>query len=107
MAISASDIGDVDLVDGNQAKHCAFRKKGAAVTSTDTSASESKGDTASLTDASPGIVGQKIEKFYQGQGTGGGSCVATENTIVLLKNAGVSTFLHRRIMGVPSAESKR
>lgn len=86
----------VRLTWDNQAKHwlmTAFQKKGGGgdATRTDTSDLAGKDDTASLADASDGIVDQKLNEFHQ---QARGSFNPATLQISLLKNADLSTFLH-------------
>lgn len=89
----------VRLTWDDQAKHwllTAFQKKegGATSTTTDTAGLNGEGDTARLSDASHDIVGQRIDKFYQGKNGARGSFDPASLSISLLKNADLSTFLH-------------
>lgn len=95
---SADHKAGVRLTWDDQAKHwllTAFRKKGgAASTTSDTADLNVEGDTARLDDASPDIVDQKIDKFYQDKNGPRGSFNPATLSISLLKNADLSTFLH-------------
>ncbi len=95
---SADHRAGVRLTWDDQAKHwllTAFRKKGgAASTTSDTADLNVEGDTARLDDASPDIVDQKIDKFYQDKNGPRGSFNPANLSISLLKNADLSTFLH-------------
>lgn len=95
---SADHKAGVRLTWDDQAKHwllTAFKKKGGAVSTTsDTADLFVEGDTARLDDASPDIVDQKIDKFYQDKNGPRGSFNPANLSISLLKNADLSTFLH-------------
>lgn len=93
---SADHKAGVRLTWDNQAKHwlmTAFKKEGGGgdVTRTDTDTISGKDDTASLTDASDGIVDQTIQNFQQ---TARGFFAPDSRTIGLLKDADLSTYIH-------------
>ena len=95
---SADHRASVRLTWDSQAKQwllTAFQKRGdVAGTRTDTTGLGVEGGTARLDDASDAIVDQKIDRFYQSKRGPRGSFDPATNTIALLQNADLSTFLH-------------
>ena len=96
---SADHAAGIRLTWDDQAKHwlvTAFRKnEGVADTTSDTIGSGDEGDTARFTDASDAVVARKIEDFHQSNsGEARGQFIPDTNTINLLKNANLSTFIH-------------
>ncbi|CAK0775920.1 conserved hypothetical protein [Gammaproteobacteria bacterium] len=89
--------GGVRLQWDGESKHwllTAYEKRGDVVTRTDTDHTQGEGDTARPTVASEDIVDKAIQEFYQGQAVLRGAYNPLANTIVLLQDADLSTFLH-------------
>jgi hypothetical protein len=69
----------------------AFRKGDAAGTTTDTAGARETDDTARRSNAAKDSIDQDLQKFYQGHR---GAFSPDANTIALMKDADLSTFLH-------------